>query len=747
MKPIQIRKAMENNLKGFDITIPKNQLVVFSGVSGSGKSSLVFDTVAVESQRQLNDTFPLFIKHKLPKYERPKADSIENLTPAITVSQKKVVGSSRSTVSTMIDIAPLFRLLFSRCAEPGAGVATAYSFNSPRGMCPVCKGIGETVKLDLTKLLDTSKSLNEGAIQFKPWATTTWQWRLYGNSGFFDNNKKLADYTKEEWHNLLHGSGRKVIIENDPSGVWYEGVADRFNRLYIHKDVDSLSTNVRSSVQKVVSIECCDSCNGKRLNEKALQSKIQGMNIAEVFDLELVEVMPFLEKITDEVGKSLAASIFETLERVIDLGLGYLKLSRTTSTLSGGEAQRLKLVKHLGSSLTGMTYILDEPSTGMHPSDVEKIIKILKQLRDNGNSVLVVEHDQQIIQAADEIIELGPEAGATGGYFVFQGTPNELINTSTATAQNLSKKTKIKQPSRTFDEWITVENASLHNLKNVSARFPKNALTTATGVSGSGKSSLVLGELTKHYPKAIVMDQKPVGTSIRSTLATYLGIMDAVRVEFADKTGQNPGLFSFNSLGKCPNCGGKGVTEADMVYADPVIVICEECQGLRYSNEALSYKYHNKNISEVLEMTSLEAANFFNSPVIAKKLAVLDQVGLGYITLGQSTTTLSGGEIQRMKIAAKLKSSGELIILDEPTNGLHMADVEFLMKLLRSLVDDGNTVILIEHDLQVIAKSDWVVDIGPGGGKFGGQVLFEGPPSGLINCTTSITGKWMASFE
>ena len=743
MTGIQIKNAVENNLKGINITIPKNKLVVFTGVSGSGKSSLVFDTIAVEAQRELNDTYPLYIKHKLPHYERPKVDSIVNLNPAILVNQNRVVGSIRSTVSTFLDVAPLFRLLFSRCATPSSGVATSYSFNSPRGMCPLCKGLGETVALDLDKLLDKNKSLNEGAIQFKPWAPTTWQWRLYGHSGFFDNDKKLADYTEREWYNLLHGSGIKVIIENDPSGVWYEGVVDRFNRLYINRDIATLSNRVKKSVEHVIHKEECPECRGTRLNKAALESKLNGLNIAEVFELELVDTLPFLEKVDSPVGQSLATAIKTTIEQVIGLGLGYLKLNRTTNTLSGGEAQRLKLVKHLGSNLTGLLYILDEPSTGMHPSDVQKILSILLQLRDKGNSILVVEHDEQIIEAADEVIELGPLAGEKGGEIVFQGTIDELKQTDTLTAKGLTKPLAILTENKLLEQWLTVEDAHVNNLDHVTVHFPIGALTTVTGVSGSGKSSLVLNVLPKQFPEAVVMDQKPVGKSNRSNLVTYLGIMDLIREEFAQYTGQNPGLFSFNSTGKCPNCGGKGFVEADMVYSDPVNVICEECHGLRYSEEALSFTYRDKNIADVLMMTSREASCFFKTPTILDKLAKIERVGLEYIALGQSTSTLSGGELQRLKIATTLNKSNKLIILDEPTNGLHMSDVDFLIDLLRSLVRNGHTVVVIEHNLQVIAQSDWLIDIGPGGGKFGGKVLYEGTVAQLEKVSDSITGQWL----
>lgn len=744
MNDIYIKGAAENNLKGFDIVIPKKKLVVFTGKSGSGKSSLVFDTIAKESQRQLNDTLPLYIKHKLPLYERPKAELIENLSPAIIVDQKPIVGSSRSTVATLIDVAPLFRLLFSRRADPCAGVATAYSFNSPRGMCPTCKGIGETVALDLDKLLDKSKSLNQGAIRFKPWDITTWQWRLYAHSGFFDNDKPLNDYSEEEWHNLLHGSGRKVIIENDPTGVWYEGIVDRFNRLYLHKDISSSSKTVRTSVHKVVTIAPCPDCKGRRLNQAALNSKIKGLNIADVYDLELIDVIPFLESITGAVAQSLTAEILETLNKVIQLGLGYLTLSRRTETLSGGEAQRLKLVKHLRSNLTDMTYIFDEPSTGMHPHDIERIILILKLLRDKGNNVLVVEHDPLIIEAADQIIDIGPDAGANGGQLIFQGALQALLQSKESiTGQWLAKKLTLRKSKASPKNWITVENATLHNLKNITVKFPVGALSTVTGVSGSGKSSLVLGELVKQYPSAVILDQKPVGISNRSNLATYLGVMDLIREEFSQKAGISSSIFSFNSQGKCPNCLGKGIIEADMVFADPVIVVCEECSGKRYSAEALRYTYQGKNIADILAMTGEQAMSFFDTPAITSKLSILQKVGLGYVTLGQSTASLSGGEIQRMKLAEKLQSKNNLYLLDEPTSGLHMADIEHLLTLLHSIVDEGNTVILIEHDLQVIASSDWIIDIGPSGGRFGGQVLFTGTPCDLSKNKELLTAKWL----
>lgn len=743
MQPIIIKGAHENNLKHVDLEIQKNAITVFVGVSGSGKSSIAFDTVAVESQRQLNETFPLFIRHKLPHFERPKVESIENVTTAIVVDQHRVSGGARSTVGTFIDLAPLLRLLFSRCGSPSAGVATAYSFNSPRGMCPECKGLGAVVALNIKKLFDMSKSLNDGAIQFKPWGRNTWQWRLYGHSGFFDNDKILSDYSEEEWHNLLHGSGRKVIIENDPSGVWYEGAVDRFNRLYLNRDVSGLSKAVRGSVEQMVDQTECPACNGRRLNQAALASLIDGFNISQSSKLEISDLRLFLAKIQDPVGRSLAGEIDKICQRLERIGLSYLSLGRHTDTLSGGEAQRLKLVKHLGSSLTGVTYILDEPTAGLHPRDVDRIIELLVQLRDKGNSVIVVEHDAQVMAAADIVVEIGPRAGEHGGCITFQGSYAALLQSDTLTGHHLRQSGYLQAQPTEYSDWLDIRNARSNNLKDVSTRIPLKALTGITGVSGSGKSSLILGELALQHPHAEILDQRPVGSSSRSNIVTYLGIMDHIRGVFARHSGKKPSLFSFNSAGGCPNCGGRGEIEADMVYAEPVVIPCEECKGLRYSDEALAHEVSGHNIADVLSLTVTQALAFFDTPKINTPLQVLETVGLGYMTLGQPTSTMSGGEIQRMKLAEKLKADSTLLILDEPTTGLHPADIAVLTQLLQRIVAQGNTVIVIEHDMQFIAKCDWIIDLGPGGGRHGGKLMFAGNPIDLARDGDSITGTYL----
>lgn len=744
MKPIVIRGGCENNLKSINLDIPKERIIVFTGVSGSGKSSIVFNTIAVEAQRQLNETFPLFIKNKLPSFDPPKVDKIDNVTAVILVDQKKIVGSSRSTVGTLIDVMPLIRLLYSRCGIPSAGTATAYSFNSPIGMCSACKGIGIRINLDMDKLLDKSRSLNSGAIRFKPWAKGSWQWKLYANSGYFDINKPVCDYSDEEWYNLLHGAPRRVVVENDPTGVTYEGMADRFSRLYLNRNISDLSKNVRSAVQNTVSMITCDLCLGQRLNSTALASKIGKYNIAELCELEIDDVVLILNQYaTTKISQTLSIQIQQVLNKVINMGLGYLTLDRHTSSLSGGEAQRLKLIKHLGSSLVGMTYILDEPSAGLHPNDISRIIELLQHLRDRGNSIIVVEHEPTVIESADIVIDVGPEAGSNGGNIVFQGSPKQLKKSNTETGRMLNSIPVLRSADLSNSQWIKIKNANHNNLQNISVCIPLNAMTVVTGLSGSGKSSLALNELSRQVQKAIVLDQKPVGVSSRSNLATYLGVMDLIRKVFAHHTGESAGLFSFNSEGKCPSCAGRGVIEEDMVYSDPIMVRCEECQGGRFSKKALTHFFKGKNIVQVLKMSVSDSIGFFNTPQIDHLLQVIDEVGLGYMTLGQPTSEMSGGETQRMKLADCLQANGNIYVLDEPTTGLHMADVEKLINLLQTIVAKGNTIVVIEHNQHMISACDWVIDLGPGGGRHGGQVIFEGSPAELVKCNKSITGQWL----
>lgn len=738
---LHITGASENNLKNISLSIPKNKLIVFTGVSGSGKSSLVFDTIAVESQRQLNETFSWFVRNRLPKHEKPNVETIDNLSTAIIIDQKPVGGNARSTVGTMTDIYPLMRLLFSRIGEPSAGASTAYSFNDPAGMCKACDGLGHALQVDLDRLLDKSKSLQDGAIQFPMFAQGTWQWQIYAHSGYFDAEKPLSAYNEEEWEKLLYGKGSKVPIKSSGgvAKVSYEGLLLRFNRLYLKRDISSLASKHREAIMKVVSEEVCPVCHGARLNATALQSIVKGYNIAQCSMMEIADLVEVLKDVHDPIGGPIVNKLLPPLERICKMGLGYLSLHRETSTLSGGEAQRLKMVRHLSSSLTGMTYIFDEPSVGLHPHDVARLIALMQELRDKGNTVLVVEHDRDVIEIADHVIDMGPLAGQSGGEIVFEGTVEGLVKAQTLTGRHLRERVAIKEAVRDAQGWIEIQHASKHNLNDVQVDIPIGVLTAVTGVAGSGKSTLVGDVLAAQHPEVLIIDQSAIGTSSRSCPATYLGVMDEIRKRFAEANGVAASLFSFNAKGACPVCEGRGVMTTDMAFMDPVTTICEHCEGRRYKEEVLQYRLRGQTIVDVLAMTAEQAAAFFDEDKIHQKLKNLIDVGLGYISLGQTVSSMSGGERQRLKLATELHLTGSIFVMDEPTTGLHMADIEFLMKLLNRIVDNGNTLIVIEHNLDVIKQCDWIMDMGPGGGKHGGHIIFEGTPKELLMHPVSLT--------
>ncbi|MBB5897784.1 ATP-binding cassette domain-containing protein [Kutzneria kofuensis] len=743
---IEVGNARENNLKNVSLRIPKGELTVFAGVSGSGKSSVVFGTIAVESQRQLNESFPAFIRNRLPRYERPDAEVMENLSTAIVVDQKPVGGNSRSTVGTMTDIYSVLRVLFSRHGKPTAGPSTSFSFNDPNGMCPECEGLGRTVRLDLDKLIDESKSLNEGAIRHPSFAKGTFQWQLYAESGLFDPDLPIGKFSQEDREKLLHGSGFKVD-RSGRNGVYkneYEGVVLRFTRRYLKKGLDALNERDRAAVDEVVSEGPCPVCHGGRLNKKALASKIKGYSIADLTRLEVDELIDVLADLDVPAAKPIVGAALAALRRVSDIGLGYLSLDRETPTLSGGESQRLKTVRHLGSSLTDLTFIFDEPSVGLHPRDVHRLNELLLALRDKGNTVLVVEHDRDVLRIADHVVEMGPGAGTEGGEVVFEGTVAQLRKAGTATGRALRSVPGLKDTFRMPTGKLPIRHARVHNLQDVSVDIPTGVLTTVTGVAGSGKSTLVSTVLPRQHPDVVIVDQSAIGISLRSVPATYLDVMDPIRAMFAAATGQDAGLFSFNSAGACPNCKGRGIIQTDLAYLDPVTTTCEECGGKRYRPEALAHTVGDRTIADVLAMTTDDALRFFTEPDIKQRLALLSEVGLGYLTLGQPLSTLSGGERQRLKLATRLRETGTVYVLDEPTTGLHMSDVGRLLALMDRLVDAGNTVIAIEHDLDVVRHSDWIIDMGPEAGRHGGRVVFEGTPRDLLRAKNSHTARCLA---
>lgn len=746
---IRVLGASEHNLRNVSLEIPKNKITVFTGVSGSGKSSIVFDTIAVESQRQLYATFPAFILNFLPRYERPHAEAIENLTAPVIIDQQPVGGGPRSTVGTMTDIYSMVRAMFARFGSPSAGFVYNYSFNVPQGMCPDCDGLGQTVRADPDRLVDRSKSLNEGAILLPGYGVGSGDWQLYGNSGRFDPDKKLADYSVEEFQDLLYGTGGKVELTFS-KGTWkanYEGVAAKFTRTRLQRDTSTLSEKTREQMQKFLTEGVCPTCNGARLNAEALATEINGRNIADWSGLQITDLMAVLDEITDPAALGLAAAIRTALQRVADIGLGYLSLDRATSSLSGGEGQRLKMIKHLASTLIGMTYIFDEPSVGLHPRDVGRLNNLLKALRDKGNTVLVVEHDPDVIQIADHIVDVGPRAGAHGGQVVFEGSFAELRAADTPTGAGLRRPFTVKEVFRKSNGALLIEHATVHNLKDVTVAIPTGVLTSITGVAGSGKSSLIRDVFVRNHPEAIFVYQSAIAASSRSTPATYLGLMDPIRKLFAKATGESPGLFSFNSAGACKQCEGRGVIITEVAYMDPVTTHCDACDGRRFSDEVLAHTFRGNSIADVLEMSAEEAVQFFPEKALHTKLRTMNEVGLDYLSLGQAMSTLSGGERQRIKLATQLQNTGSVYVLDEPTTGLHMSDVDTLLALMDGLVERGNTVVVIEHNLDVVAHSDWVIDLGPDGGKDGGEVVFTGTPAALLEHPTSLTGEYLRKYK
>ncbi len=745
---ILIQGARTHNLKNISLEIPKHRIVVFTGVSGSGKSSLVFDTIFTEAQRQLVETFSTFARSRMPKLSRPDVDEIRNISTAIVIDQKRMGHNLRSTVGTATEINTYLRLLFSRCGNTFIGPSFLFGFNHPEGMCPECKGFGKKIEVDVDLLIRWDKSIREGAVDHPDYKVGGWNWREMVAIGLFDPDRKLSEFTTRELDDLLYTEGIPVDKKHG-AGTYtknYEGIIRKLERLYISKGEDVMSSARRNAYLKYFIERKCTACKGSRLNERARSVLVSGKNIAELMEMELSELNLFLAGVEGEIARPVVKKIRQVLGHLIDIGVGYLSLSRPVSTLSGGESQRVKMARQLDCDLVEMMYIMDEPSIGLHARDTDKLIKMLVKLKEKGNSVLVVEHDPEIIQAAEWIVDIGPKAGVEGGRLIYNGRPDGLWKSGSITGKYLKRKEKKTFQRKTSDSFIELNNISINNIKNISVKIPRSVLTCVTGVAGSGKSSLINDYFTKIHTDAIVIDQSAVGTSVRSNPATYIGVFDGIRKEFARETNSDPGLFSFNSKGACPKCSGKGFIELEMNFLDDIKITCDECEGQRYIKEVLQLKYHGRNIFNVLKMTIDEGSEFFPDSEIRRRLKVLSDVGLGYLEIGQPLTTLSGGEAQRIKLASELQKKGNIYVMDEPTTGLHMADIERLMNIIKRLVDHQNTVIVIEHNLEVISHADWVIDLGPEGGVKGGKVLFEGIPEDLINCSESFTAKYLKDY-
>ncbi|HEV7973845.1 excinuclease ABC subunit UvrA [Amycolatopsis sp.] len=740
---IEVRGARENNLANVSLDIPKRRLTVFTGVSGSGKSSLVFGTIAAESQRLINETYTAFIQSFMPSQGRPDVDALRNLSAAIIVDQERMGANSRSTVGTATDAHTMLRIVFSRLGTPHVGPSTAFSFNMAEGMCPACEGIGRVSAIDVDEIVDRELSLKEGAITVPGFTLDNWYVLSYINSSFLDPDMKLKDYSAQQWEDLLYKPATKVKIGT--TNITYEGLVVKLQRLFLSKERESMQRHIRSFVDRAVAFTTCGSCEGARLNPAALSSKIDGRNIAECSAMQISDLAKFVRGMDDPSVGPLLVTLRETLDSLVEIGLGYLSLDRESGTLSGGESQRVKMVRHLGSSLTDVTYVFDEPTIGLHPHDIERMNKLLLLLRDKGNTVLVVEHKPEVIDIADHVVDLGPGAGPSGGQICFAGSVGELRQSGTLTGRHLDHRAQLRDEVRKAQGQLSIKGANSHNLKNVDVDIPLGVLTVVTGVAGSGKSSLIHGSLSKRDDITVV-NQAAIRGSRRSNPATYTGLLDPIRTAFAKANGVKAALFSANSEGACPKCKGIGLIYTDLAMMAGVASVCEQCEGKRFTAEVLTYKLRGKNISEVLGMSVTEAHEFFPNGQARAILDRLIDVGLGYLGLGQPLTTLSGGERQRVKLAIQMAEKATTYVLDEPTTGLHLADVDKLLALMDRLVDVGNTVIVIEHHQAVMAHADWLIDLGPGAGQDGGQVVFTGTPAELVADGKSLTAQHLREY-
>ena len=742
MEPIKIRGLKQNNLKNISLDIPKNKIIVFTGVSGSGKSSIVFDTIAAESGRQMNETYSAWIRGRLPKYEKPNVELIDNLNPSVIIDQSRLGGNARSTVGTISDMYSALRLLFSRIGNPQVGPASYFSFNNPNGMCVTCAGIGKVMDFDINNFIEQDKTYDEGFFLLPAFGTGKYYWKVYRRPEYFRTDVPWKDLTEREQNIILYGSWTKDGERVDKK---LEGVYKQFKRLVLMKGPEEQNDYTLKKIGQYM-YECeCPDCKGKRLNSKTLSCKINGYNIADMCEMDFETLREELRKIDAPRAVSIVKQLIASLDRMIDIGLPYLSMNRESSTLSGGEAQRLKIVRYMGSSLCGMIYIFDEPSTGMHPRDVHRMTQLLKSLRDKGNTVLVVEHDKDIISIADEVIDVGPLAGKNGGQILFQGSYESLLLSGTKTGQALNNEIKIKDNPRIPKKFLPVRGANLHNLKNVDIDIPLGILTVVTGVAGSGKSSLIRDVFAKQYENQVVLiDQSAITATGRSTVCTYLGFFDEIRKVFAKENNVSDSLFTFNGKGACPYCKGRGAITTELVFMDPVTTVCEYCNGTRYSDEALRYNYKGKNIVDILNMSVEDAVPFFSdNKKIMNHLQALMEVGLPYISLGQPLSTFSGGERQRVKLAQNIKKKGNIYILDEPTTGLHASDITKVMEILEGIVDRGNTVIVIEHNTDVMKLADYLIDVGPDGGTKGGKIVFKGTPKEMVEHGNTITAEYL----
>ncbi|UQA97358.1 ATP-binding cassette domain-containing protein [Streptomyces halobius] len=742
---IEVRGARENNLADVSLDIPKRRLTVFTGVSGSGKSSLVFGTIAAESRRLINETYTAFIQSFMPNFGRPDVDALRNLSAAIVLDQERMGVNSRSTVGTATDAHTMLRIAFSRLGTPHIGTSAAFSFNAPDGMCPECEGIGRVSTLDADELLDVERSLNEGAITVPNFNVGSWYWKSIAHSGFFDPDVKVKDYSPAEWDDLLHRTATKIKLLHGGTGTTYEGLMVKVRRLYLGKDREAMQPHIRAFVDRAVTFARCAACGGGRLSSAALSCRINGLNIAECCALQISELAQFVRGIDAPSVAPLLTSLSELLDSLVEIGLGYLSLDRESGTLSGGEAQRVRMVRHLGSSLTDVTYVFDEPTVGLHPHDIQRMNSVLLRLRDKGNTVLVVEHKPETIQIADHVVDLGPGAGPSGGEVRFTGDVAGLRRSGTLTGRYLDHRVRTRERVRQPAGQLPITGATLHNLKDVSVEVPLGVLTVVTGVAGSGKSSLIHGSLSGR-DGVIVVDQSAIRGSRRSNTATYTGLLDPIRAAFAKANGVKPALFSPNSEGACRNCRGIGLVYTDLAMMAGVATLCEECEGKRFIPEVLTYTLRGKDISEVLALTVNEARDFFTAGQARVILDRLADVGLGYVGLGQPLTTLSGGERQRLKLAIHMAEKAAVYVLDEPTSGLHLADVDQLLNLLDRLVSAGNTVIVIEHHQAVMAHADWIIDLGPGAGHDGGRIVFTGTPADLVAHGDTLTARHLRDY-